>query len=74
LSLQLRTAEEQAKASKRLIKRQNDRKRKLEELGISYNFDAVGYVRLITFYLQLFDGSTNLMFRKNLLLPLHDYC
>ncbi|KAF5362834.1 hypothetical protein D9758_007130 [Tetrapyrgos nigripes] len=39
----LRTEEEQAKASKRLIKRQNDRKRKLEELGISYNFDAVGY-------------------------------
>ncbi|THV04452.1 RNA-binding domain-containing protein [Dendrothele bispora CBS 962.96] len=39
----LRTKEEQIKASKRLIKRQNDRKRKLEEMGISYNFDAVGY-------------------------------
>ncbi|KAK7464721.1 nucleolar protein [Stygiomarasmius scandens] len=39
----LRTEEEQAKASKRLIKRQNDKKRKLKEMGISYDFDAVGY-------------------------------
>ncbi|KAF5392784.1 hypothetical protein D9757_001024 [Collybiopsis confluens] len=38
-----RTPEEQAKASKRLIKRQNDKKRRLEELGISYNLDAVAY-------------------------------
>ncbi|KIK61341.1 hypothetical protein GYMLUDRAFT_73349 [Collybiopsis luxurians FD-317 M1] len=38
-----RTSEEQTKASKRLLKRQNNKKRKLEEIGISYNFDAVAY-------------------------------
>lgn len=41
---QPRTPEEQAKASKRLLKRQNDKKLKLEEMGIKYNFDTVGYV------------------------------
>ncbi|KAJ3904563.1 hypothetical protein F5879DRAFT_801375 [Lentinula edodes] len=40
----LRTLEEQAKATKRLLRRQNDKKSKLEKLGISYNFDAVAYV------------------------------
>ncbi|KAH7868876.1 uncharacterized protein C8R40DRAFT_1006314, partial [Lentinula edodes] len=34
---------EQAKATKRLLRRQNDKKSKLKKLGISYNFDAVAY-------------------------------
>ncbi|KAF9446769.1 hypothetical protein P691DRAFT_707995 [Macrolepiota fuliginosa MF-IS2] len=38
-----RTEEEQVKSNKRLIKRQNERKRKLEALGIDYDFDAAGY-------------------------------
>ncbi|EGN98964.1 hypothetical protein SERLA73DRAFT_181710 [Serpula lacrymans var. lacrymans S7.3] len=36
-----RTEEEIQKAEYRLIKRQNERKRKLAEAGIMYNFDAV---------------------------------
>lgn len=32
------------KAEDRLIKRQNKKKRKLEEAGIKYDFDAVAYV------------------------------
>ncbi|TFK40042.1 hypothetical protein BDQ12DRAFT_602105 [Crucibulum laeve] len=39
-----RTEDEQKRAAKRLIKRQNLRKRKLEEAGIKYNFDSVSYV------------------------------
>ncbi|XP_006459118.1 hypothetical protein AGABI2DRAFT_201089 [Agaricus bisporus var. bisporus H97] len=39
-----RTREQRVKANKRLIKRQSERKRKLEELGIDYEFNAVGYV------------------------------
>ncbi|KAJ7590806.1 hypothetical protein C8J56DRAFT_858097 [Mycena floridula] len=42
-----RTTEEQARASKRLLKRQNERKRKLEKAGIDYNFDAVAYKKPI---------------------------
>lgn len=38
-----RTADEQARAAKRLIKRQNARKRRLAEAGIEYDFDAVSY-------------------------------
>ncbi|KAG6917520.1 hypothetical protein DXG01_002267 [Tephrocybe rancida] len=38
-----RTEEEQSRAAKRLIKRQNDRKRKLADSGIKYNFEAVSY-------------------------------
>jgi len=38
-----RTAEEMEKAENRLIKRQNEKKRKLEEAGIKYKFDAVAY-------------------------------
>ncbi|RXW20368.1 hypothetical protein EST38_g5477 [Candolleomyces aberdarensis] len=34
---------EQYAAARRLVKRQNQRKRKLEELGINYNLDSVGY-------------------------------
>ncbi|KAJ3812958.1 RNA-binding domain-containing protein [Lentinula lateritia] len=49
----LRTLEEQAKATKRLLRRQNDKKSKLEKLGISYNFDAVAYV--CTTHLPIFD-------------------
>ncbi|KXN88481.1 hypothetical protein AN958_07147 [Leucoagaricus sp. SymC.cos] len=38
-----RTAEQLARANKRLIKRQNERKRKLAEMGIEYAFDAISY-------------------------------
>ncbi|KAG6330834.1 hypothetical protein ID866_8257 [Astraeus odoratus] len=38
-----RTEENIHKAEKRLMKRQRDRKRKLEEIGIKYSFDAVSY-------------------------------
>ncbi|KAJ4490378.1 hypothetical protein J3R30DRAFT_3421226 [Lentinula aciculospora] len=44
----LRTPEEQAKATERLLKRQNDKKRKLKELGISYDFDAVAYSKPVS--------------------------
>ncbi|KAK0504928.1 hypothetical protein EDD18DRAFT_1456373 [Armillaria luteobubalina] len=42
-----RTVEEQEKASKRLLKRQNERKRKLEAAGIQYDFDAVAYKKAV---------------------------
>jgi hypothetical protein len=32
------------RTNKRLLKRQNDRKRKLEQAGIKYDFEAVSYV------------------------------
>jgi len=32
------------RATKRLLKRQNERKRKLAQAGIKYDFEAVGYV------------------------------
>lgn len=38
-----RTEEGIRKAEKRLMRRQRERKRKLEEAGIQYNFDAVSY-------------------------------
>ncbi|KAG2158001.1 uncharacterized protein EDB93DRAFT_1122584 [Suillus bovinus] len=38
-----RTQESIRKAEKRLIQRENERKRKLAEVGITYNFDAVSY-------------------------------
>ncbi|PFH52900.1 hypothetical protein AMATHDRAFT_188490 [Amanita thiersii Skay4041] len=38
-----RTAEEQRKATKRLLKRERERKRKLEEVGIMYNVEKVSY-------------------------------
>ncbi|OBZ72694.1 hypothetical protein A0H81_07703 [Grifola frondosa] len=38
-----RTEEEQEKAEQRLLKRQSQRKRKLEEAGIKYDFEAVSY-------------------------------
>ena len=41
-----RTESEQARAVKRLLKRQQERKKKLEKAGIKYNFDAVSYVSL----------------------------
>ncbi|KAG2147701.1 RNA-binding domain-containing protein [Suillus clintonianus] len=39
----LRTQESMRKAEKRLIQRENERKRKLAEIGIAYDFDAVSY-------------------------------
>ncbi|KAH9902617.1 hypothetical protein C8Q73DRAFT_635570 [Cubamyces lactineus] len=41
-----RTEEEQEKAERRLLKRQEQRKRKLKEAGIDYDFEAVAYVSL----------------------------
>ncbi|KAG6827980.1 hypothetical protein H0H92_009806 [Tricholoma furcatifolium] len=38
-----RTEDAQDRAAKRLIKRQNARKRKLADAGIKYDFEAVGY-------------------------------
>jgi len=38
-----RTKAEMEKTENRLIKRQNEKKRKLEEAGIKYNFEAVAY-------------------------------
>ncbi|OSX57804.1 hypothetical protein POSPLADRAFT_1185789 [Postia placenta MAD-698-R-SB12] len=38
-----RTAEEQQKAEKRLLQRQESKKRKLKEAGIKYDIDAVSY-------------------------------
>ncbi|KZT73049.1 hypothetical protein DAEQUDRAFT_704041 [Daedalea quercina L-15889] len=38
-----RTEEEQERAEKRLLRRQAQRKRKLEEAGINYDFSAVAY-------------------------------
>jgi nucleolar protein 15 len=32
------------RATKRLLKRQEDRKRKLKDAGIEYDFDAIAYV------------------------------
>lgn len=43
-AVQPRTDVEIAKAEGRLLKRQNQKKRKLEEAGIKYNFDKVAYV------------------------------
>lgn len=39
-----RTEESIQRAEKRLMKRQEERKRRLEEVGIKYDFDAVAYV------------------------------
>ncbi|KIM39726.1 hypothetical protein M413DRAFT_446633 [Hebeloma cylindrosporum] len=43
-----RTESEQARAAKRLLKRQQTRKRKLEEAGIKYDFEAVSYKKHAT--------------------------
>jgi nucleolar protein 15 len=40
------------KAEKRLIQRENERKRKLAEVGINYDFDAVSYVGCF-FHIQI---------------------
>ncbi|KJA22949.1 hypothetical protein HYPSUDRAFT_138391 [Hypholoma sublateritium FD-334 SS-4] len=40
-----RTESEQAKATRRLLKRQRERKLKLEKSGIDYDFDGAAYVR-----------------------------
>ena len=42
--LQTRTESEQAKATRRLLKRQRERKLKLEKSGIKYDFDGAAYV------------------------------
>jgi hypothetical protein len=51
----LRTQEEIEKAENRLIKRQTEKKRKLAEAGIKYDFEAVAYVGAAfrTFHISL---------------------
>ena len=44
-----RTEDEQQAAEKRLVKRQSERKRKLAEASIDYDFDKVAYVRFSFF-------------------------
>ena len=46
--VQHRTESEQIRTNKRLLKRQNERKRKLEQAGIKYDFEAVSYVRFFS--------------------------
>ncbi|KAG6862030.1 hypothetical protein C0995_008218 [Termitomyces sp. Mi166 len=41
-----RTEDERARTAKRIIKRQNERKRKLAEAGINYDFSAASYKKL----------------------------
>ncbi|KAJ6494694.1 hypothetical protein C8R47DRAFT_974566 [Mycena vitilis] len=41
----LRSKDEQMRAAHRLLKRQQERQRKLEKAGIDYDFGAAGYVR-----------------------------
>ena len=43
--MQLRTEDERKKAERRLLRRQTKKKRKLQEAGIQYDFEAVAYVR-----------------------------
>lgn len=47
MGLQPRTEDEAEKAERRLLKRQEQRKRKLEEAGIKYDFEAVAYVSFL---------------------------
>jgi nucleolar protein 15 len=42
------------KAANRLIKRQTEKKRKLEEAGIEYDFGAVAYVGVACRHLNIF--------------------
>ena len=44
-----RTEESIQRAEKRLMNRQEERKRKLAEVGIKYDFDAVAYVSAACF-------------------------
>lgn len=55
--LQKRDEEEQQAATKRLLKRQNQRKRKLEDMGINYNFEEAGYVRF--YYISPYSSLLN---------------
>lgn len=40
-----RTEDQQKKVETRLLQRQKERKRKIAEAGIEYDFDTVAYVR-----------------------------
>jgi nucleolar protein 15 len=50
ISLQLRTQDEQMRVAHRLLKRQEERQRKLEKAGISYDLGAAGYVVSIPYF------------------------
>ena len=63
--LQPRNQTQRRTAEKRLIKRQEARKRKLAEAGIVYNFDEVGYVSGPTPYAMVDQLSTLLHTEKN---------
>ncbi|KAJ7227067.1 hypothetical protein GGX14DRAFT_347574 [Mycena pura] len=54
----LRTKEQQVRATHRLLKRQQERQRKLAKEGISYDFGAAGYVRSYTFQRNAFSKKT----------------
>lgn len=64
----MRTVEDQVKATKRLLKRQDERKRKLENAGIKYDFSAVEYVGLFA----LSESNASRPLRNLLLWLLHD--
>jgi hypothetical protein len=63
--LQPRNETQRRTAEKRLMKRQEARKRKLAEAGVAYNFDKVGYVSGPTPY-AMSDQRSTLLHRKNL--------
>ncbi|KAI6108924.1 hypothetical protein EDD16DRAFT_1617346, partial [Pisolithus croceorrhizus] len=52
------------KAEKRLLRRQRERKRKLEEAGIKYDFDAVSYVSFVFSFWPLPHLAPTLFNRK----------
>ncbi|KAI0783625.1 hypothetical protein C8Q75DRAFT_725508 [Abortiporus biennis] len=54
-----RTEEEQINAEARLLKRQAQTKRKLQEAGIDYDFDAIAYVCLSSFPTMHFSDIFN---------------
>ena len=50
------------KAEKRLLKRQDQRKRKLEEAGIKYDFEAVAYVGIFSLFPSMLASAGDMMY------------
>ena len=50
------------RTNKRLLKRQNERKRKLEQAGIKYDFEAVSYVRFFWSSIHPFSNANYVFF------------
>ena len=63
---QVRTDEEQEKVEKRLLQRQEEKKRKLKAAGIEYDFDAVAYVGVSLKFLFMPDFLPRDRKRQNL--------